>query len=78
MSTIATVDTGRDDMNFSLVHVIHDDCSFRPNKENQIPLWVNCNRYIVQIIIHVTKLNISFPNTFSVLTVCFNIHLLVA
>jgi hypothetical protein len=35
MSTISTIDTGRDDMNFSLVQVIRDDCSLRPNKENQ-------------------------------------------
>ena len=36
----------RDDMNFSSIHVIHDDCSFCPNKENQIPFRVNCNRCV--------------------------------
>ena len=30
-------DMDRDDMNFFAVHVICDDCSILPSKENQIP-----------------------------------------
>ena len=57
MSTIWNV-MCRDDMNFSVIHVICDDGSFHPNpnKENQIPLWVNYNRYVAQLKIKVTHL----------------------
>jgi hypothetical protein len=57
MSTIPK-GTGKDGMNFSAVHVIRHESSFFPNKKNQIPFWVNCNRCVVRLIIHVTKLNI--------------------
>ena len=47
-------------MNFSVVHVICDDVIFlpNPNKEKQIPFWVN--RWVVLInVIEVTKFNVS-------------------
>ena len=52
-------DPGRDNMNFYVVHVICDDCSILPSKENQIPFWVNCNHYVVVKTIHETKININ-------------------
>jgi hypothetical protein len=46
-------------MNFSIVHVICDNVIFvpNPNKEKQIPFWVN--RCIVLINIQVTKIIVS-------------------
>ena len=46
-------------MNFYVVHVICDDVIFipNPNKEKQIPLWVN--HCVVLINIQVTKINVS-------------------
>ena len=57
MSTIWKV-MCRDEMNFSTVHVICDDGSFHPNpnKENQIPFWVNYNRSVACLKIKVTQL----------------------
>ena len=51
----------RDDMNFSVVHVIYDDGSFHPNpnKENQILFWVNYNRCVARLKIKVTHLFLS-------------------
>ena len=42
-------DTDRDAINFFAVHVICDDCSILPSKENQIPFWVNCDHYVLVI-----------------------------
>ena len=52
-------DTGRDDMNSSAVHVICDDRSILPSKENHIPFWVNCNQCVLGNPIHETKSNIN-------------------
>ena len=59
----------RDDMNFSVVHVICDDdnCCVawrqlfhpNPNKESQIPFWVNYNRCLAWLKIKVTHLFLS-------------------
>ena len=49
----------RVDMNFFVVHVICDDCSILPSKENQIPFWVNCDHYVLVNKIWVTKSNIN-------------------
>ena len=46
-------------MNLFAVHVICDDCSILPSKENQIPLWVNCDHYVLVIKIWATKSNIN-------------------
>ena len=58
MSTLPK-DTDMNDMNFFAVHVICDDCSILPSKENQIPFWVNCDHYVLIIKIWVTKSNIN-------------------
>ena len=58
MNTIPK-DPGRDDMNFYVVHIICDDCSILPSKENQILFWVNCDHYAFIIKIWVTKSNIN-------------------
>jgi hypothetical protein len=49
-------DTGMDDMNISMVHVICNQCSILPNKENQILFWMNYNHSVVRI----TKLRTNF------------------
>ena len=49
-------DTGMDDMNLSAVHVICNQCSILPNKENEIPFWVNYNHSVLLI----TKLRTNF------------------
>ena len=51
----------RDDMNFSVVHVICDDGCFHPNpnKENQILFWVNYNHCVARLKIKVTHLFLS-------------------
>jgi hypothetical protein len=51
-------DPCREDMNFSMVHVIWKQCSILPNKENQIPFKVNCNHSVLHITNLVTKFNI--------------------
>jgi hypothetical protein len=50
---------GRNDMNSYAVHVICDDCSILPNKENQISFWMNCNHCVFVNTIYVTKSNIN-------------------
>jgi hypothetical protein len=45
-----------DDMNFSAVHVIYNQCSILSNKENKISFWVNCNHSVLLF----TKLRINF------------------
>jgi hypothetical protein len=45
-----------DDMNHSVVHIICNQCSILPNKENKILFWVNCNHSILLI----TKLKTNF------------------
>jgi hypothetical protein len=57
-NTILT-DPSKDDMNFYVVHVICDDCSILPSKENQISFWVNCNHCVVINTMHETKFNIN-------------------
>jgi hypothetical protein len=47
-----------DDMNLSAVHVICNQCSILPNKENEIPFWVNCNHSVLLITKLRTKFNI--------------------
>ena len=42
-------------MKFFVVHVICDDCSTLPSKENQISLWVNYDHYVLVIKIWPTK-----------------------
>jgi uncharacterized protein (DUF169 family) len=70
-------DPSRDDINFYAVHVICDDCSVLPSKENQIPFWMNCNHCVVVNTIHETKFNINPFKQDHVLTICFNVQLLV-
>ena len=48
-----------DNMNFFAVHVICDDCSILPSKENEILLWVNYDHYVLVIKIWETKSNIN-------------------
>jgi hypothetical protein len=43
----------------SVVHVICDDCSILPSKENHIPFSVNCNHCVLGNLIHKTKSNIN-------------------
>jgi hypothetical protein len=45
-----------DEINLSVVHIIYNQCSILPNKENEIPFWVNCNHSILLI----TKLRTNF------------------
>ena len=52
-------DTSMDDMNLSMVYVICNQCSILPNKENQIPFWVNCSHYVLINKIWETKSNIN-------------------
>ena len=52
-------DTGRDDTNTYAVHVICDDCSILPSKENQILFWLNYNHYVLVNKIKETKSNIN-------------------
>ena len=47
---------GMDGMNLSTVHVIYNQCSILPNKENEILFWVNCNHSVLLI----TKLRTNF------------------
>lgn len=59
MSSARPNDTGRDDMNLLVAHVICNDCSFLPNKKKyQILFWENYNHCVVHITIHITKFNI--------------------
>jgi hypothetical protein len=45
-----------DDMNFSAVYVICNQCSIILNKKNEILFWVNCNHSVLLI----TKLRTNF------------------
>jgi hypothetical protein len=49
-------DIGMEDMNLAAVDVIGNQCSILPNKENEIPFWVNCNDSVLLI----TKLRTNF------------------
>jgi hypothetical protein len=60
--SIILKDTGRDDNRLFAVHVICDDYSILPSKENQISFWVNCDHYVVVIKFWATKSNIC-PST---------------
>ena len=71
-------DTSMDDMNLSAVHVICNQCSILPYKENHIQLWVSYNHSVVHITKLITNVNIVLSkNSSCVLTTCFNLHLVV-
>ena len=58
-----TDDTSMDDMNLSVVHVICNQCSILPNKENQILFWVSYNHSVVRITKLRTNVNIVLSKT---------------